>query len=70
MDDVKQVYRETKNTTKEQVRKIDGESPADKVGNLGDDVRDTLGNAGDKLGNAGDKVADQTERPTTDPYKR
>lgn len=63
MDDVKQGYRETKNTAKEQVRKIDGESPADTIGNLGDDVRD-------ELGKAGDKVTDGMERPTADPYKR
>ena len=70
MDDVKQGYRETKNTAKEQVRQIDSESPADTLGNLGDDVRDTLGNAGDKLGDAGDKMADELKRPTADPYKR
>ena len=52
MDDVKQGYREVKNTVKEEVRKIDGESPSDKVGNAGDDIRDALGNAGDAVDDA------------------
>ena len=56
MDDVKQGYRETKNEAKEQVRKIDGDSPADALGNLGDDVRDTLGNAGDEMGKQADRI--------------
>ena len=68
MDDVKQGYRETKNEAKEQVRKIDGDSPADALGNLGDDVRDTLGNVRDTLGNAGDEMGKQADR--IDPNKR
>ena len=39
MDDVKQGYRDTKNDVKEQARKIDGDSPADVLGNIGDDVK-------------------------------
>ena len=52
MNDVKQGYREVKNTVKEQARKIDGESPADKVGDIGDDLRDGLGNIGDTVDDA------------------
>jgi hypothetical protein len=63
MDDVKQGYREAKNTAKEQVRKIDGDSPADGLGNLGDDVRDTLGNGGDAVKN-------EPDRPNVDPEDR
>ena len=49
MDDVKKVYREGEETTKESWRKADGEDLADKVGNAGDDVRKDLGNAGDDV---------------------
>ena len=59
MDDVKQGYRDTKNKAKEAVRKIDGDSPADTIGNLGDDVRDGLGKAGDEAGKQLDR--DQVE---------
>ncbi len=56
MDDVKKGYRETEETAKETWRKADGdESLADKVGNLGDDVRKELGNAGDELDNEMDR---------------
>jgi hypothetical protein len=49
MDDAKRAYREAENKTKETLRRSDGEeSVADKVGNLGDDVRTGLGNAGDE----------------------
>jgi hypothetical protein len=49
MDDAKRAYREAENKTKEAIRRSDGdESPADKLGNLGDDVRQGLGNAGDE----------------------
>jgi hypothetical protein len=49
MDDAKRAYREAENKTKETIRRSDGdESPADKLGNLGDDVRAGLGNAGDE----------------------
>ena len=46
MDDMKKAYREGEETTKENWRKIDGESPADAIGNAGDDIRKELGNAG------------------------
>lgn len=50
MDDVKKGYRETEETAKETWRKADGEEDlADKVGNLGDDIRKGLGNAGDEI---------------------
>lgn len=52
MDDVKHGYRETEDKAKETWRKADGdEDLADKVGNLGDDIRKGLGNAGDKVDN-------------------
>jgi hypothetical protein len=49
MDDAKRAYREAENKTKETIRRSDGdESVTDKVGNLGDDIRAGLGNAGDE----------------------
>jgi hypothetical protein len=49
MDDAKRAYREAENKTKETLRRSDGdESVADKVGNVGDDIRAGLGNAGDE----------------------
>ena len=49
MDDVKRAYREAENKTKEELRRSDGdESLADKAGNVGDDIRTGLGNAGDE----------------------
>lgn len=56
MDDLKQGYRETEDKAKETWRKADGEEDlADKVGNLGDDVRKGLGNAGDQVDDAFDR---------------
>ena len=50
MDDVKRTAREAEETAKETWRKADGEEDlADKVGNLGDDIRKEAGNAGDAL---------------------
>jgi hypothetical protein len=50
MDDAKRAYREAENKTKETIRRSDGdESVSDKLGNLGDDVRAGLGNAGDAV---------------------
>jgi hypothetical protein len=46
---MKQTYREGEETAKEAWRKADGESPADAIGNAGDDIRKELGNAGDKI---------------------
>lgn len=58
MDDVKKAYREAENKTKEEWRKSDGdESLADKAGNLGDDIRTGLGNAGDEI----DKQVDRAK---------
>ena len=50
VDDLKAGYRDTKDKAKETWREADGkEDLGDKVGNLGDDVRRNVGNAGDKL---------------------
>ena len=50
MDDAKRAYRDAENETKEQLRRSDGdESLADKAGNLGDDIRTGLANAGDEV---------------------
>ena len=49
MDDMKRTYREGEETAKESWRKADGESPADAIGNAGDDIRKELGNAGDNI---------------------
>ena len=58
MDDVKKAYREAENKTKEGLRKSDGdESLADKAGNLGDDIKTGLGNAGDEV----DKQVDRAK---------
>ena len=60
MDDIKRDYREGEETAKETWRKADGEEDlADKAGNLGDDLRKGLGNAGDELD-------DEVDRTTTD----
>ncbi len=59
--DVKKTYREGEQETKEAWRKADGnESLTDKVGNVGDEVRKDLGNAGDDLANAGDTTPGST----------
>ena len=49
MDDMKETFREGEETAKETWRKADGESPADAIGNAGDDIRKELGNAGDAI---------------------
>ena len=51
MDDMKKTYREGEESAKEAWRKADGESPADAIGNAGDDIRKELGNAGDEIRN-------------------
>lgn len=63
MDDVKQGYRDVKNTVKEQVRKIDGETPADQVGDIGDDIKDSLGNIGDTVDDALKPTPEGQPRP-------
>ncbi len=73
MDDMKKIYREGEETAKETWRKADGEEDAaDKVGNIGDDVRKDLGNAGDDvrkdLGDAEVDLGDDTT--VDDPEKR
>ena len=53
VDDVKNLYREGEQTTKEAWRQADGDdSLANKVGNAGDEIRKDLGNAGDDVNNA------------------
>ena len=46
MDDMKKTYREGEQATKEAWREADGESVADHVGNVGDEIRKQAGNAG------------------------
>ena len=59
MDDVKKGYREAEETTKETLRKADGEEDlSDKVGNLGDDIRKNLGNLGDEVREKADDASD------------
>ncbi len=63
MDDVKRTYREGEQKTKEAWRKSDGdEDLADKAGNVGDEIRKDLGNAGDDLDDAANRPAND---PTT-----
>lgn len=62
MDDAKEGYRDTKSEVKEQARKVDGNSPADALGNAGDDARDALGNAGDAVGNAKDHMDNDLDK--------
>lgn len=72
MDDVKKTYREGEQNVKEAARRADGESLADDVGNVGDEVRKDLGNTGDDLANAGDRVGaslDSTPDSTSDTSK-
>ena len=73
MNEIKKGYRETEETAKETWRKADGEEDlADKVGNLGDDVRKELGNLGDKVSDAvddaGNTVDRHTDRPGDGPF--
>jgi hypothetical protein len=63
MDDLKRTYREGEETAKEEWRKADGESLADKVGNAGDDIRKHLGNAGDEAREAMDDEGRVEDRP-------
>jgi len=61
MDDMKKIYREGEETAKETWRKADGEEDAaDKVGNIGDDVRKDLGDAEVDLGD--DTTVDDPEK--------
>jgi hypothetical protein len=57
MDDAKRAYREAENKTKEELRRSDGhETLSDKAANLGDDIRQGLGNAGDEIDEQVDKA--------------
>jgi len=63
MDDIKQGYREVENKGKEAWRKADGEEDlGDKLGNLGDDIKQGLGNAGDTA----DREMDRADRDLND----
>jgi hypothetical protein len=63
MNDVKKGYREVEETAKETWRKADGEEDlADKVGNLGDDIRKGLGNAGDEIREGVDDLGNEADR--------
>ena len=63
MDDAKRTARGVVNETKQNMRKADGdESPADKVGNLGDDIRAGLGNTGDDIRSGMDEAGDDVDR--------
>jgi hypothetical protein len=66
MDDLKHTYREGEDTAKETWRKADGkEDLSDKIGNLGDDIRKDLGDAGDKMDDD-DKTPDADTNPGVD----
>ncbi len=58
MDDLKKGAREGQTDAKEAWRNRDGTSPSDAIGNLGDEIRKDLGNAGDDA----DKARKDTER--------
>jgi hypothetical protein len=63
MDEVKKVYREGEETSKETWRKADGEEDlSDKIGNAGDDIRKELGNAGDDIRSDTDRADDPDRR--------
>ena len=63
MDDIKSGYREGENKAKEAWRKADGEEDlSDKLGNVGDDIRQGLGDAGDKA----DRSMDQADSDLND----
>ena len=59
MDDVKKTYREGEQQTKEAWREADGEvSPADHVGNVGDELKKQAGNLGDDIDTTTDRTSD------------
>src|SRR3954463_11198281 len=65
MDNLKSTFREGEETTKETMRKADGdESIADKLGNAGDDIRKDLGDAGDNIRSGADDMGDDASRGT------
>ena len=66
MDDAKRAYREAETNAKETWRNRDGEDLADKVGNVGDEVRKDLGNLGDDLAHRGGRPIDDPHDPTLD----
>ena len=64
MDDVKRTYRDVEKDSKEAWRESDGvESPADTIGNAGDEIRKDLGNAGDSAREVGQDVQRDVTKP-------
>ena len=64
MDDVKRTYRDVEKDSKQAWRESDGvESPADKIGDAGDEIRKDLGNAGDTVGEVGQDVKRDVTQP-------
>jgi hypothetical protein len=64
--DLKSGFRETKDNVKKALRGADGkEDLGDKAGNLGDDIRRNVGNAGDKVNDEIDKdrAKQQSDQP-------
>ena len=66
MDDAKRLYRETEEKSKEAWRNRDGEDLADRVGNIGDEVRKDLGNLGDDLTRGPRQPIDDPSYPPSD----
>ncbi len=62
MDDLKRIYREGEEKTKEGARELDGHDLGDDVGNAGDDMRKNLGNAGDDMRRAGREAEREGDR--------
>jgi hypothetical protein len=63
MDDLKKGYREAEETTKETLRKADGEEDlGDKVANLGDDIKKNLGNLGDDIRSGAKDASEDMDR--------
>jgi len=65
MDDMKKGFREGEESAKEAWRNRDGESPADAVGNAGDDLRKNLGNLGDDAKHDADQAGDAADDTTS-----
>jgi hypothetical protein len=61
MDDVKKTYREGEQNAKEAARRADGESLADDVGNVGDELNKQAGNLGDSLDSTPDSTSDTSK---------
>jgi hypothetical protein len=62
MDDTKKVYREGEKDMKEAGRDLDGHDLGDDVGNIGDEARARVGNAGDDLRRGAQDLEREAER--------